>query len=86
MQSIDIIGHVGSAISSITFMPQVYQAWKTKSVGDLNLAMIIIVFSSTIVWLIYGIGKGLWPVIICNSIICFFSLLLIYFKLTFPKK
>ena len=86
MDSIDIIGHVASAISSITFMPQVYQAWKTKSVGDLNLAMMVIVFVSTTVWLVYGVGKGLWPVIICNGIICLFSLLLIYFKFSFSKK
>jgi MtN3 and saliva related transmembrane protein len=86
MESIDIIGHIGSAISSITFMPQVYQAWKTKRVEDLNLAMLVIVFVSTIVWLVYGVGKVLWPVIICNGIICLLSLLLIYFKFSFTKK
>jgi MtN3 and saliva related transmembrane protein len=86
MDWIESIGLLGSAISSITFMPQVYQVWKTKSVGDLNLAMMVIVFISTIVWLIYGIGKGLWPVIICNGVICVLSLLLIYFKFTYSKK
>ena len=59
MDWIESIGLLGSAISSITFMPQVYQVWKTKSVGDLNLAMMIIVFVSTIIWLVYGIGKML---------------------------
>lgn len=82
----EVIGHVGSALSSITFMPQVYQAWKTKSVGDLNLSMMIIVFISTIIWLIYGFGRGLLPVIICNGIICILSLVLIYFKFSFKKK
>lgn len=82
----EVLGHVGSALSSITFMPQVYQAWKTKSVGDLNLAMMFIVFFSTIIWLLYGIGRGLLPVIICNAIICFLSLVLIYFKYRFAKK
>jgi MtN3 and saliva related transmembrane protein len=82
----EVLGHVGSALSSITFMPQVYQAWKTKSVGDLNLAMMFIVFFSTIIWLVYGIGRGLLPVIICNAIICFLSLVLIYFKYRFAGK
>ncbi len=81
----DVIGHISSALSSITFMPQVYKAWKTKSVGDLSFATILIVFTSTLLWLIYGIGKELWPVIICNSIICFLSVVLIYFKMTFRK-
>ena len=82
----EIVGHIGSALSSITFMPQVYQAWKTKSVGDLSLAMMLIVFLSTIIWLIYGIGRGLLPVIICNGVICLLSLVLIYFKFSFKKK
>lgn len=82
----EIVGHIGSALSSITFMPQVYRAWKTKSVGDLSLSMMVIVFVSTIIWLVYGCSKQLWPVIICNSIICFLSAVLIYFKFSFPKK
>lgn len=82
----EVVGHIGSALSSITFMPQVYQAWKTKSVGDVSLAMMLIVFLSTIIWLIYGIGRGLLPVIICNGVICLLSLVLIYFKFSFKKK
>ncbi len=85
MDWIEVTGLSGSVLSSITFMPQVYQTWKTKSVGDLNLSMMVIVFISTVSWLVYGIGKGLLPVIICNAIICFLSFLLIYFKLRFSK-
>ena len=80
-----MVGHLGSLLSSITFIPQVFKTWKTKSAGDLSLLMMGIVFLSTIVWLIYGIGLKLWPVIICNSIICLLSLTLIFFKLTFRK-
>ncbi len=85
MDWINFAGHAGSFLSSVTFLPQVYKAWATKSVGDLSMTMMLIVCSSTIIWLVYGIGKQLLPVIICNSIICFLSLLLIYFKLTFKK-
>ena len=83
MDSIEIIGHVGAFLSSITFMPQVYLAWKSKSVGDLSLNMILIVVTSTIVWLVYGVALNLWPVIIANSIICVLASLLLVFKLTF---
>lgn len=85
MTFIDIVGHFGSFLSSITFMPQVYKAWQSKSVGDLSIYTILIVTFSTVVWLVYGFGYMLWPVIICNSIICFLSLVLLYFKLTFKK-
>ncbi|WP_127120887.1 SemiSWEET family sugar transporter [Chryseotalea sanaruensis] len=86
MNWIELMGHSGSLLSSITFMPQVYKVWQTKRTQDLSLSMMLIVFSSTIVWIIYGVGLMLWPVIICNSIICLLSLMLIYFKLSFEKK
>jgi len=80
MNWVNILGHIASTLSSLTFIPQVYHTWKTKSVRDLNLWMILIVFASTVIWLIYGIEKKLLPVVICNSIICFLSLVMIYFK------
>lgn len=81
-----MVGHVGSLLSSITFIPQVYKVWQTKRTQDLSLTMMFIVFTSTLVWLVYGVGLMLWPVIICNGIIAILSLLLIYFKFTFEKK
>ncbi len=85
MEWTEIMGHIGALLSSITFIPQVLQAWKTKSVGDLSMNMLLIVFTSTIVWLIYAFSLNLLPVIIANAIILALSLLLIYFKLTFKK-
>jgi MtN3 and saliva related transmembrane protein len=81
-----MVGHTGSLLSSITFIPQVYKVWQSKRTQDLSLSMMFIVFSSTLVWIVYGVGLMLWPVIICNSIIAILSLMLLYFKLTFEKK
>ncbi len=83
MDWIELTGLTGAFLSSITFIPQVYKTWRSRSAGDLSLAMILIVFTSTLVWLVYGIKLMLWPVILCNAIICLLSALLIYFKLTF---
>ena len=86
MDWIQIAGHTGALLSSLTFVPQAYKAWVTKSVGDVSFAMLIIVFSSTLVWIIYGVSLALLPVILCNCVIAVVSLTLIYFKLTFKKK
>jgi MtN3 and saliva related transmembrane protein len=85
MNWVDIAGHIGSFLSSVTFIPQVYKTWKSRSAGDLSLLMMLIVFTSTIVWLVYGVSLMLWPVIVANGIICLLSLLLIIFKLTFKN-
>lgn len=85
MNWVELAGHFGAFLSSVTFMPQVYKAWQTKSVGDLSLTMMLIVLTSTIVWLYYGVSLNLLPVIIANGIICFLSLVLIGFKFSFKK-
>lgn len=80
---VEFIGYLGSLLSCITFVPQVYQTWQTKSVGDLNLIMILIVTTSTIVWLIYAYLIKSKPVLVANSIVFLLSLMLLYFKLTY---
>ena len=86
MDWIEIAGHTGAFLSSVTFIPQVYKVWKSKSVNDLSLTMMVIVFTSTMIWLIYGVALMLWPVILANSIIAFLSMLLIYFKFAYAQK
>jgi MtN3 and saliva related transmembrane protein len=85
MNYIDLVGYFGSFLTSITFIPQVYKTWQTKSAGDLSLSMLFIVLFSCIVWLVYAVALMLWPVIIANSIIGLLSIMLIYFKFTFKK-
>ncbi|MEI8073563.1 MAG: SemiSWEET family transporter [Bacteroidota bacterium] len=82
----EYFGYVGAFLSAVTFMPQVWQAWKTKSVGDLSLGTMSIVFISVVVWLVYGFYLNLIPVIIANLIVGLLSIVLLYFKFTFPKK
>ncbi len=83
---IDFLGYTGSFLSAITFIPQVIQVHKTQSAKDLNMQMLLIILTSTIVWLLYGIGINAKPVIICNAIIMLLSAWLIWFKLKTESK
>jgi MtN3 and saliva related transmembrane protein len=85
MAWIEYVGLLGAFLSAVTFIPQVIKAWQSKSVGDLSLLMLLIVFMSVIVWLVYGFYLKLLPVVIANSIILVLSLVLLYFKFTFKK-
>jgi MtN3 and saliva related transmembrane protein len=77
---IEAIGLLGSFLSSITFLPQVIQVYKTKSAKDLSLNMLLIIVTSCIVWLVYGFARNLKPVIICNIIILCLAGWLAFFK------
>ncbi|MBK8087029.1 MAG: hypothetical protein IPK31_03160 [Chitinophagaceae bacterium] len=88
MNWVEAVGLLGSFLSSITFIPQVYKAWQSRSVGDLSTYTILIVTTSTVVSLIYGIFNSplLLPVVLCNGFIFLLSLVLLYFKLSFKKQ
>jgi MtN3 and saliva related transmembrane protein len=81
----DYFGYFGAFLTAITFVPQVIRAWQTKSVGDLSIYMLMIVFTSALVWLVYAFALHLVPVIVANSIVFILTVVLIYFKLTFKK-
>ena len=85
MQWIDYLGIFGTFLSSITFLPQVYKAWKTRSVGDLSAWMLVILMGNVSTWLCYGIIKGDFFIILANSIIMALTLLMVYFKVTYGK-
>ncbi len=79
----DYLGYIGVVTGSLTFVPQVWMAWKTRSVGDLSIWMILILLINVVIWLIYGITGKDKAMILANSIILVLSLLMLYFKLTF---
>jgi MtN3 and saliva related transmembrane protein len=85
MNSIEWVGYLGSFLTSITFIPQVYKSWQTKSVGDLSVWMILIIISSAVVWLVYGLSIGSGPVIVANSMVFLMTLTLLIFKFSFKK-
>jgi MtN3 and saliva related transmembrane protein len=85
MNWIEFLGYFGAFLSAITFIPQVWQAWKTKSVGDLSIWMILIVITSCVVWLFYAVNVKSGPVIAANLIVLSMALILFYFKLTFKQ-
>ena len=85
MHWIEYVGLFEAFLTGVTFIPQVYKAWQTKSVGDLSSWMILIVITSAMVWLFYAVYLNLRPVIIANSVILVLAIILLYFKQTFKK-
>lgn len=82
MNWIEIVGYLGSFLSAITFIPQVIQVYKTKSAKDLSANMLLIIVTSTVVWLVYGFALKNGPVIAANGIIFVLASWLLWFKLS----
>lgn len=68
MNWVTLIGILAGVLTTISFLPQVIKAWKTKRTEDLSLSMYLIFVSGVVLWLIYGIIKADLPIILANSI------------------
>ena len=64
----DTVGFVAAALTTVAFVPQVWKVWRTRSTQDISLGMYIFFTSGVVMWLLYGVLLGAWPIIIANGI------------------
>ena len=86
IDSTEILGLIAAVLTTASFLPQVYQTWKTKDVSGLSLPMLMLFFIGITLWFIYGFLKDSPSLIGANGISMLSFLLLIYFKIKFGKK
>ncbi len=82
----EILGLVAGTLSCITFVPQIFKTWQSKSVKDISVMSFTIVVVSTIIWLAYGIIKNLPSVILTNVIVCISAIIMLVLKWRYSKK
>jgi MtN3 and saliva related transmembrane protein len=79
--SADLIGSAAGTLTTIAFIPQVVRAWRTQSVEDLSLAMLLAFTTGVALWVLYGIETGALPLVITNGATLFLALILLGMKL-----
>jgi len=83
MDFYEILGLLAATLTTVSFLPQVYKTWKTKSTEGLSLTMYLIFFIGVVLWLIYGLHIKSLPVIIANLITSVLALFLVIMKLKY---
>lgn len=81
MKAIDWIGYVAAVLTTISFVPQAWQIWRTKITKGISLRMYILFTCGVALWLIYGILIGAWPVIVANTITVVLASIVLFLKL-----
>ncbi len=81
METNELFGSIAGILTTVSFFPQVYKTFKTKSAKDLSFFMFGLFTLGIIFWLIYGILINSRPVIISNSVTLVSSALILFFKI-----
>ena len=83
---VDAIGYAAGAILALCFVPQIVQTLKTRSADDVSMTMMLLTLLSTILYEIYAMMLGLWPVVIMNGIFGVLVFTEIVLKILFSRK
>jgi MtN3 and saliva related transmembrane protein len=85
MQTIEIIGSVAAVLTTLSFIPQAWQTFKTKDVSGISLPMYSMFTTGVLLWLVYSIALQSWPMIVSNCITAPVALAILSMKLRYRK-
>ena len=79
--SIHWLGAAGAVLTTICWLPQAVRVVRTKDTHAISLWTNLIFATGILLWLIYGIAIGNWPLIAANAISMMFTLVISAMKL-----
>jgi len=82
----EIIAAIATILVVVSWIPQLFKAYKTRSLKDFSYLFIIIVIIATTIWIIYGIAINDSAIAIGNSVILLFPVLLLVMKFYYDRK
>jgi MtN3 and saliva related transmembrane protein len=64
------IGTAAACCTTASYLPQLRKCWRTGETGDLSLRMLMLMLlaAGLALWLVYGMLRGDWVIIIANGI------------------
>lgn len=81
-----IIGIVAGIFTSISMIPQLIKVIKEKEVKNISWNMITVLLIGVILWVLYGILKLEWPIILSNAFSVLVNTTLLIYYLIYRKK
>ncbi|MGZ4788227.1 MAG: SemiSWEET family sugar transporter [Terriglobales bacterium] len=80
-----VIGYLAGSCTTLSFVPQVLRAWRTRHANDIAWGWLIIFQVGLGLWLAYGMILRNWPMILANSITMALCTMLMLMKHRFAK-
>lgn len=79
----ELIGFIAAFCTTAAFVPQAWLTWKTRSAHGVSLGMYSVFVLGVLLWLIYGLLLGAWPIIIANLVTLALAAFILVMKLRF---
>lgn len=86
MTNFEIFGLTATCVTTFSFVPQVWNTWKTKDVSGISLTSYAILTVGLCMWLAYGLMIGDLPLTVANGAMVFLTGAIVVMKVAFSRK
>jgi MtN3 and saliva related transmembrane protein len=76
-----ILGMLATALTSFSYLPQLKKAMPRDSTSDISLKMLVALSVGLCLWVVYGVAKDDWVIVLANSIGAALALAVLGFKI-----
>ncbi len=83
MDQVTLIGLLAGTLTTIAFIPQLQQTWRTRSAQDVSLGMLLTFTTGVFLWLVYGLLLDALPIILANLVTLVLTLAILILKLRY---
>lgn len=80
---VSLIGSVAGMSTTGAFLPQVIRTWRTRSTEDISLGMFLLTAFGLLLWLIYGLARNDWPLIVTDVVSLILAVTILGLKLRY---
>ena len=77
------LGLVAGTLTTLSFLPQLVKAWKSRSTHDISFGMLALFSAGLVLWIVYGVITLDVPVIAANAVTLLFVALILGLKLRY---
>lgn len=78
---IETIGYCAAFLTTLAFLPQAIQSWRTRDLSGVSLGMYSLFTAGVALWLIYGLIIEKWPLILANTLTFALAMSILLLKL-----
>ena len=82
-QTNELIGYVAAVLTTIAFFPQAWLTFRSRRAHGVSREMYAILSLGVMLWLVYGLTLGAWPVILANAVTLVMALFILGMKLRY---
>ena len=79
------IGFAAGTLTTLAYLPQALHSFRTRSVRDLSMTMLVSLNAGLLLWAIYGFCLGSLPLMVTNVLTFVLAFPLLVMKLRFHK-